>query len=39
MIYTKIYLVIKCLYGGVRVRDPLRDRDLLLTYMFTLNFH
>jgi hypothetical protein len=26
------------LYGDVRVRDRVRDRDLLLTYMYTLNF-
>jgi hypothetical protein len=28
----------KVLYGDVRVRDRVRDRDLLLTYMYTLNF-
>jgi hypothetical protein len=26
------------LYDDVRVRDRVRDRDLLLTYMYTLNF-
>jgi hypothetical protein len=36
MINTKIYLVMKVLYDDVRVRD--RVRDLLLTYMYTLNF-
>jgi hypothetical protein len=29
---------VNVLYGDVRVRDRVRDRDLLLTYMYTLNF-
>jgi hypothetical protein len=35
MINTKIFSNEKFAYDDVRVRDPLRDRDLLLTYIFT----